>query len=73
MWNSTVRVPDHCLLSTSASGVAATTFYYSAFKDWNSLPSESKTTSNYNSFKDAAKAYLRIQLQLSEADNFIYY
>ena len=57
----------------SVSGVAATTFYYSAIKDWNSLPSEVKIRSNYNSFKGAAKAYLRTQLQLSEADNFIYY
>ena len=57
----------------SVSGVAATTFYYSAIKDWNSLPSEVKIRSNYNSFKGAAKAYLRTQLQLREADNFIYY
>ena len=32
----------------SVSGVAATTFYYSAIKDWNSLPSEVKVRSNYN-------------------------
>ena len=57
----------------SVSGVAATTFYYSAIKDWNSLPSEVKIRNYYNSFKGEAKAYLRTQLQLSETDNFIYY
>ena len=57
----------------SVSGVAATTFYYSAIKDWNCLPSEVNLRSNYNSFKGAAKAYLRTLVQPSEADNFIYY
>ena len=57
----------------SVSGVAATTFYYSAIKDWNSLYSGVKIRSNYNSYKGAAKSYLRTHLQLSEADNFIYY
>ena len=57
----------------SVSSVTATIFYYSSIKDWNSLPSEVKIRSYYNSFKGAAKAYLRTQLQLSENDNFVYY
>ena len=46
MWDLIVSVPDYCLsfyfVVPSVSGVAATTFYYSAIKDWNSLPSEVK-------------------------------
>ena len=47
--------------------LSATTFYYSAIKVWNSIPSGVKIWSNYNSFKGDGKAYLRTQLQLSEA------
>ena len=45
----------------SVSGVAAITFYYSAIKDYQRLEffTEVKIRSNYNSFKGAAKAYLR--------------
>ena len=57
----------------SISGVAGTNFFYSAIQDWNSLPSEVKIRSNYNSFKGAALAYLKTQLQLSGSDNFVYY
>ena len=57
----------------SVSGAAATTFYYNAIKDWNSLPLDVKTKRNFNSFKGTAKTHLRSQLQLTDADNFIYY
>ena len=57
----------------SVSSVAATTFYYNAIKDWHSLPAEVKIKGSYNGFKGAAKTYLRTHLQLSEADNFVYY
>ena len=57
----------------SVSGVAATTFYYSAIKYLNSLHADVKVRSNYSSFKGTAKTQLRKQLQLSEANNFIYY
>ena len=57
----------------SVSGVSATTFYYNGIKDWNSLPLDVKTKSNFKRFKGAAKTHLRSQLQLTEVDNFIYY
>ena len=60
-------------LAPSVNGTATTTFNYNNIKDWNSLPLEIKTTSDFNSFKDAAKICLRFQLQLMEADNFIFY
>ena len=57
----------------SVSGAAATTFYYSGIKDWNSLPLDVKQKRSFNGFKCAAKQYLRTQLQLMESDQFIYY
>ena len=57
----------------SVRGVAATTFYFSAIKDWNSLPSHVKQKCSFNGFKCAAKRYLRTQLQLMETDTYIYY
>ena len=57
----------------SVRGVAATTFYFSAIKDWNSLPSHVKQKSSSNGFKCAAKRYLRTQLELMETDTYIYY
>ena len=39
----------------SVSGVAATTFFYSAIKDWNSLPLDIKQKSTFNGFKTAVK------------------
>ena len=44
----------------SVSGVAATTFYYSGIKDWNSLPLDVKQKCTFNGFKSAARQYLRI-------------
>ena len=43
----------------SVNGVAATTFYYSGIKDWNSLPSDVKQKCTFNCFKSAARQYLR--------------
>ena len=57
----------------SVSCVAATTFYYNAIKNWNSLPLDVITKCNFNSFKGAAKTHLRSHLQLTEVDNFIYH
>ena len=72
-----VSVPCHCLyfyfVVPSVSGVAATTLYYNAIKDWNSLLLDIKTKSNFNSFTGAAKTHLRSQLQLTEADDSICY
>ena len=67
------RLSSDNFVIPSVSGVATTIFYYSAFKGWNSLPSDIKIRSNYSSVKGAAKAYLRTPLQLIEVDNFIYY
>ena len=57
----------------SVNGVAATTFYYSGVKDWNSLPSDVKQKCTFNGFKSAARQYLRSQLQLMESDTYVYY
>ena len=57
----------------SVNGVAATTFYYSGIKDWNSLPSDVKQKCTFNGFKSAARQYLRSQLQLMESDTYAYY
>ena len=57
----------------SVSGVASTTFYYNAIKDWNELPSDIKTRSNFNNFKKSVKSYLRSQMQLTEDDFYLYY
>ena len=57
----------------SVCGAAATTFYYNAIKDWNSLPLDVKQKRSFNGFKSAAKQYLRTQLKLMETDHFIYY
>ena len=43
---------------------AATTFYYNAIKDWNSVPLDVKQKRSFNGFKSAAKQYLRTQLKL---------
>ena len=56
----------------SVSGVAATTFYYSGIKDWNSLPSDVKQNCTFNGFNSAASQYLRSQLQLMESDIYVY-
>ena len=68
-----IRGSSENFVVPSVSGVAATTFFYSAIKDWHSLPSEVKVRNNYSSFKGAENAYLRTQLQLSEADNSLYH
>ena len=57
----------------SVNGVAATTFYYSGIKDWNSLPSDVKQKCTFNGFKSAARQYLRSQLQLMESDTYAFY
>ena len=57
----------------SVNGVAATTFYYSGIKDWNSLPWDVKQKCTFNGFKSAARQYLRSQLQLMESDTYAYY
>ena len=67
--NHSTRESGENFVVPSVSGEATTTFYYNAIKDWNSLPLDIKTKSNFNSFKGAAKT----QLQITEADNFIYY
>ena len=71
--NHNTRGSGENFVVRSVSGVAATTFYFNAIKDWNSLPLDVKTKSYFNSFKGAAKTHFRSQLQLTEADNFIYY
>ena len=57
----------------SVSGVAATFFYNSGIKDWNSLPSDVKQKCTLNGFESAARQYLRSQLQLMESDTYLYY
>ena len=57
----------------TVNGVAATTFYYSGIKDWNSLSSDVKQKCTFNGFKSAARQYLRSQLQLMESDTYVYY
>ena len=54
----------------SVSGVASTTFYYNAIKDWNELPSDIKRRSN---FKNSVKSNLCSQVQLTEDDFCFYY
>ena len=56
----------------SVNGVAATTFYFSGNKDWNSLPSDIKQKCTFNGFESAARKYLRSQLQLKESDTYVY-
>ena len=56
----------------SVNFVAATTFYYSGIKDWNSLPSDVEQKCTFNGFKSAARQYLRSQLQLMESDTYVY-
>ena len=73
IYNHNTRGSGENFVVLSVSGVAATTFYYNAIKDWNSLPLDVKTKSNFNSFKGAAKTHLRSQLQFKEVDNYIYY
>ena len=46
----------------SVNGVAATTFYESGIKDWNSLPSDVKQIWTFNSFKSTARQYLLVIL-----------
>ena len=72
-----VVFPDHThllfFIVPSVNGVAATTFYYSGIKDWNSLPSNVKQKCTFNGLKSAARQYLRSQLQLMESDTYAYY
>ena len=55
----------------SVSGVAATTFYYSRIKDWNSLSMDVKQKCTFNGFKSVARQYLRSQIQLMESDTYL--
>ena len=57
----------------SVNGVAATAFYYSCIKDWNSLPLDFKQKCTFNGFKSDARQYLRFQLQRMESDTYVYY
>ena len=68
-----VRRSTENFIVPSVNGDAATTFYYSGIKDWNSLPSNVKQKCNFTGFKSAARQYLRSQLQLMESDTYVYY
>ena len=48
----------------SVNGVAATTFYYSGIKDWNSLPSDVKQKCTFNGFKFAQDNTLDLNCNL---------
>ena len=48
----------------SVYGVAATTFYNSGIKDWNSLPSDVKQKCTFNGFKSAARHTLDLKWNL---------
>ena len=54
---------EKCVIP-SASGVAATTFYYSGIKDWNSLPSDVKQKCTFNGFKSATNNTLELNCNL---------
>lgn len=71
--NHNTRGSGENFVVPSVSGVASTTFYYNAIKDWNELPSEIKTRSSFNNFKNSVKSYLRSQMQLTEDDFYFYY
>ena len=58
---------------TSVNDVAATTFYYSGIKDWNTLSLDVKQKCTFIGFKSAARQYHRSQLQLMESDTYVYY
>ena len=71
--NNYTRGSTEHLIVPSVNGVAATIFYYSGIKDWNSLPSDVKQKCTFNGFKSAARQYLRSQMQLMESDTYVYY
>ena len=57
----------------SVNDLAATTFYYSGIKDWDSLTSDVKQKFTFIGFKSAARQYLSVQQQLMESDTYVYY
>ncbi len=51
----------------NVKGAERNTFYFSAVKDWNSLPNELKICENKGSFKNGAKKHLLLQMATDDA------
>lgn len=58
---------------TGAQGAAAHTFYYTAIKEWNSLPSNIQCINSKNQFKTAVRKHLIEQERVFELNDFVYY
>ena len=52
---------------------ASHSFYFSAIKDWNALPSKIKNITSEITFKSAIREYFLKELQYKESCPFIYY
>ena len=52
---------------------AVNTFYFSAIKDWNSLPAKIKEITNTDSFRTMVKKHIITELKNKEICPFIYY
>ena len=52
---------------------AVNTFYFSAIKDWNSLPAKIKEITNADSFRNLIKKHILTELWNKERCPFLYY
>ena len=70
--NISTRASKNNFFKPSVKGQAINTFYFSAIKEWNSLPSKIKEISNFISFKSAVKNHLETELINKELNPYVY-
>ena len=57
----------------NVKGPAINTFFYTAIKDWNALPTKVKKSSSLSSFKILCKQFLTSRASTVESNDFVYY
>ena len=55
------------------TGQGTNSFYYSAIKNWNSLPSTVKDIQNFKSFKDRVKENILFEARSIESCEFLFF
>ena len=55
------------------TGQGINSFYYSAIKNWNSLPAAIKEIQNFNTFKDKVKRNISFEAKSTESCPFLFF
>ena len=67
------RFSEHNFIIADCQGPKSHTFYYSAMKDWNSLPEKLKTIQDNKKFKFDFKTFLQLHNHSKDEVVYMYY